>query len=132
MHPVRRGLACLSLLLIAFGCNDTSKNGGSLNLSAVGPDPVTSVLPVGDWSGDNVQLDIQNNGGGVFTFNCGTGGTNRPIVPDENAHFDVAGSYTAFVDANNPDVPPDGSSQDVVYHGDVTTTGDMIGLSVEF
>jgi hypothetical protein len=135
MSPMRKMqlACCLALTFAVLGCNDTTKsNSTSSNASTVGPDPVTSVLPTGNWGGDNIQLDIVNNGGGVFTFDCGNGSTNGPIVPDQNAHFDIQGSYTAFADPNNPDVPPDGSSQNVIYHGDVTSTGDMIGLSVEF
>ena len=130
MSPVRRALACL-LGLVVFGCNSPSTTNTTQNLSTIGPDPVTSVLPVGDWGGDNIQLYVLNNGGGIFSFNCGNGGTTGAIVPDENMHFDATGTYTGFADPNDPDNPPVGT-QDVIYHGDVTSTGDMIGLSVEF
>jgi hypothetical protein len=88
-----------------------------------------SALQVGEWGGNDIQLDIRDNGGGLFTFDCGAGGTTYPIAPDDNGHFDAAGTYTSLPDPNNPTAKRPAPNV-VIYHGDVS--GDTISISVEF
>jgi hypothetical protein len=131
MNPMRI-LALASLCgLASAGCNDTTSNNMLKNLSTAPPEGVTSELPVGVWGGNDIELNIRNDGAGLFSFDCGTGGTDAPIHLDENGHFDATGVYTNFPfdDPNNPDAA-NPQPFATIFHGDVVDN--TISISVEY
>ena len=99
MSPVRlRSLACF-LALAMFGCNSPTSTNQTQNLATVAPDPVTSVLPIGQWGGNDIQLDIVNNGGGSYTLTTlvsfnGTNGVNPTGSLIADAAGDLFGTTT--------------------------------------
>jgi hypothetical protein len=129
MNPKKMGLFAFALGLALAGCHgqDTSSN-SSQNLRQGQPNiPVTSAIPTGLWGGADVQLQVQNDGSALITFDCGSGGTSVPIVPDPtNANaFTTAGTYQSF---NNPGVQP---ILDVTYTGNLNGDG-SITFSITF
>jgi hypothetical protein len=128
---IRNGVTLLGLALAIGACNSTDKQ--NLASSVVTPPntKVTSVIPVGLWGTDDAELVVTNDGSGLWTFDCGTGATSVPIVPDMDGNFDTAGTYTAFpdIDPNNPDPNPQAIS--VIYHG-MLANDSMTINSIEF
>jgi hypothetical protein len=65
----------------------------ALGLTACGGSDKLTTLSLGQWGGQNVQLDATAMGA-TLTFKCGATGTiSQPLQLDAAAHFDAAGVY---------------------------------------
>jgi hypothetical protein len=50
-------------------------------------------LASGTWGGDHAVLEVTEKGGEI-EFECASGRLDDPIAPDDDGHFDVAGTFT--------------------------------------
>jgi hypothetical protein len=124
-------IACMLVLAVA-GCHsqDTTTNSAQNASTSSTTTTVTSAIPVGIWNGNDAQLQVQDDGSALSTFDCGSGGTSAPIVPDpnNNGQFSVPGTYQSFIDPNNPIQQP---IFNVSYDGNLNSDG-SITFQVDF
>ncbi|MDQ3650891.1 MAG: hypothetical protein M3458_11590 [Acidobacteriota bacterium] len=82
------------------------------------PTTKTERAQTGTWGGQGARLDVIE-GGGTVEFDCAHGTISEPLVPDENGHFEVRGTYVR--ERGGPvRIGAEEKGQPVVYIGDLS------------
>ena len=123
--PDSIGLNCcvISLLLLTLCLSDPCRSGKMETKSSM-----QRRVANGLWGGQNVQLDVTENGASV-RFSCAHGKIEQPLTLDDEGRFSAKGTFVAEgMGPTHEDNPP--KSQPAVFRGLVRNSSMTLTVTV--